>query len=219
MAKRPSKADAEAKPKKVRQRKPDGQKPKDTARSGTGRLTEEQFAAARSRPGCKSNEEAAIAIGLAPSYGKILGARPGMKDRVEAIRSWHADMLKMNGASLLMEAWFLARSDISEVVIRKGNKLILRDDSDIPFFANKAIRKITCKTEERVQRLTKEEEAMGLEPAVLLKQEISIEMHDKAGPQNLIAKHLPELLDKGGDAGSVIEFIKTKMAVPNDPAE
>lgn len=219
MAKRPSKAKAEAEPKKEREPKATGQKPKDTARSNQGRLTEEQFAAARARPGCKNNEEAAVSIGLAPTYGKILSARPGMKARIEAIRSWQADMLKMNGAGLLMEAWFLARSDISEVVIRKGNRLILRDDSDIPFYANKAIRKVTCKTEERVQRLTKEEEAMGLEPAVLLKQEISIEMHDKSGPQNLIAKHLPELLDKDGDAGSVIEFIKSRMASPNDPAE
>lgn len=190
MAKRPSKADAEAKPKKVRKRKPDGQMPKDDARSIDGKLTEEMFAAARAAIGCKSNEEAALAIGFTAAYGKILGARPSVKERVRAIRSWQADMAKMNGASVLMETWNLGRSDIAEVVIRKGNRIYLRDDKDVLTHTNKAIRKITCKTEEKVQRQTKAEQEMGEEPPVLLKHEITVEMHDKVGPLNLLAKHL-----------------------------
>lgn len=190
MAKRASKAAPKAKPKKDAQPEAISQGPKDSARSELGQLTEELFAACYASLGSKSAKAAAQALGLSEHYGKILLARPSVKAMIAAHVGWQVEHLKANGLRLISEAWLLARSDISEVIVRKGNRVFIKDDELVPAYTNKAIRKITCKIEEKIERQSEREKMLDDEPTTILKTEITVEMHDKVGAMNLLAKHL-----------------------------
>lgn len=182
MAKRAAKAPAA--PKKR------ASKPKANASTDLGKMTEELFAAAYASLGSKSAAAAATAIGVSADYGKILLGRKSVKELIAAHVAWQVQHLQANGLRLVSEAWMLARSDISEAVERRNNRLYIKDDAAVETYTNKAIRKIVCKIEEKVERQTPREIEDGDEPSVIIKTEIAVEMHDKVGAMNLLAKHL-----------------------------
>lgn len=156
--------------------------------------------------------QAAIDAGVPPAIAKATACKwlkqSGVQNAIQAYREERKRVAVADSAQVVLELMQLAHSDITECIeLQTDGSIRLRPD--MPSYAARSIRKITSK------RTVKVIPGPDDELAELVSTDLTIEMHEKSRPLQLLGQHLgmldPKAAERDAAASTWAAFVASCM--------